>query len=91
MKEKKYELIKYAMDCGVCQGMDYDTKKQAEEAVAALIREGWENVACYNRKLQRIEIVAFRDFPVNVLLWFREDLRPIIEANTKIEPKSWWA
>lgn len=88
---KKYQLIKYSMDCGVCDGMDYNTKAQAERAAAALLREGWENLACYNQKLQRIEFVMFKETPANVLGWFREDLRPIIEANTKIIPKFWWS
>lgn len=79
---KKYQLVKYAYDCGTDDGMDCDTKKEAESWARRYRREGWETVACINAEKRRIEFVIGK--PANVLSWFVEPAAAVLRQNTII-------
>lgn len=80
MKEKKYYLVKYAWDTGTDDGMDCDTKKEAQAWARRYLKDGWETVACINRHEMRVEEVYGQ--PQDVFSWFVEWYKRELRSNT---------
>ena len=77
---KKYFLVRYARDCGMDEGRDADTKKEAKRYAVQDKKDGFETIVCVNTVKKRIEFV--KGNPCNVLSWFAPEYAAILKANT---------